>query len=61
MKFINTEPRKTFPVPEWYNNLAHEEYKLWLMNKLEMMHIKELISVCEFNRLQCIALEEQKF
>ena len=54
MKFINKEPRKTFPIPEWSKNLANEESKLWLMNNYEMMHIRELISVCQFNRMQWI-------
>ena len=54
MKFINTEPRKTFPIPDWSKKLANEESKLWLMNNHEMMHIRELISVCQFNRMQWI-------
>jgi len=54
MKFINTEPRKTRHIPDWSKNLANEESKLWLMNNYEMMHIRELISVCQFNRIQWI-------
>ena len=54
MKFINKDPRKTFPIPEWSKNLANEESRLWLMNNYEMIHIRELISVCQFNRMQWI-------
>ena len=54
MKFVNEEPRKTFPIPNWSKNLANEESKLWLINNHEMMHIRELISVCQFNRMQWI-------
>jgi hypothetical protein len=54
MKFINKEPRKTPPIPEWSKNLAHEESKMWLMNNAEIYHVRELISVCEFNKLQLI-------
>ena len=54
MKFINTETRKTFPIPDWSENLANEDSKLWLMNNYEMMHIRELISVCQFYRMQWI-------
>jgi hypothetical protein len=54
MKFVNTEPRKTRQIPEWSKNLANEESKLWLMNNYEMMHIRELISICQFNKMQWI-------
>ena len=54
MKFINKEPRKTFPIPEWAKNLAHDESRMWLMNNAEIHHVQELISVCEFNKLQLI-------
>jgi hypothetical protein len=54
MKFINKEPRKTFPIPGWAKNLAHDESRMWLMNNAEIYHVKELISVCEFNKLQLI-------
>jgi len=54
MKFINTQPRKIRNIPEWSKNLEHEESRLWLMNNYEMMHIRELISVCQFNRIQWI-------
>jgi hypothetical protein len=54
MKFVNTEPRKTRQIPEWSKNLANEESKLWLMNNYEMMHIRELISICQFYRIQWI-------
>ena len=54
MKFVNTEPRKTFPIPEWSKNLANEESKLWLMNNHEMAHVRELIAACEYYRLQWI-------
>ena len=51
---INKEPRRTFPIPKWAYNMAHEESKLWLMNNAEIHHVRELISVCEFNKLQLI-------
>ena len=54
MKFINKDPRKTFPIPGWSKNLAHDESRMWLMNNAEIYHVKELISVCEFNKLQLI-------
>ena len=54
MKFINTEPRKTRHIPEWSKNLEHEESRLWLMNGNEMSHVRELISACEYQRLQWI-------
>lgn len=54
MRFINKDPRKTFPVPMWTKNLANEESKHWMINHYEIFHIKEMIEVCEFNKLQLI-------
>ena len=54
MKFINKDPRRTRPVPEWTKNLANEESKHWVINNYEIFHVEELISVCEFNKLQLI-------
>ena len=54
MKFINTESRKTRHIPKWTDNLEHEESRLWMMNNYEMAHVRELISVCEYQRLQWI-------
>jgi len=54
MKFINKEPRKTRPVPEWTKNLANEESKHWVINSYEIFHVEELIAVCEFNKLHLI-------
>ena len=54
MKFIKKNPRRTRPVPEWTKNLANEESKHWVINNYEIFHVEELISVCEFNKLQLI-------
>ena len=54
MEFINKDPRKTFPIPGWAKNLAHDESRMWLMNNAEIHHVEELIGVCEFNKLQLI-------
>ena len=54
MKFIKNDPRRTRPVPEWTKNLANEESKHWVINNYEIFHVKELIAVCEFNKLQLI-------
>ena len=54
MKFINKEPRRTRSVPSWTNNLANEESKHWMINNYEIFHVKELIAICEFNKLLLI-------
>ena len=65
MRFVNSNPRRTRPVPGWTKNLDNEESKHWMINHYEIFHIKEMIEVCEFNKLQLIykalSTNEDKF
>ncbi len=54
MKFINKQHRKAFRSPYWAKDLANEESKHWMMNRAEIFHVKEMIDVCNFNKLLLI-------
>ena len=54
MKFINRQPRTTVRSPYWAKDLVHEESKYWMINRAEIFHVKEMIDICNFNKLLLI-------
>ena len=54
VKFINRHPRTATHSPYWVKDLAHQESKNWMLNKVEIFHVQEMIDICNFNKLLLI-------
>ena len=52
MQFLNRKPREPHNLPDWFDDLKHEESKLYMIALYDSLHIRELKSIAQYNRYQ---------
>ena len=52
MQFLNNQPREPHNLPDWFDDLKHEESKLYMIALYDSFYIREMKSVAQYNRYQ---------